>query len=213
MLNLYDMDLRALLNWSSFFLLTVPLGILSCQECYDCGPSTAEPIVYFQFFNIDSLNQVEDTLVVLEDSLDKVLAGIDTGNTDLDTIRVELETEIDLYNQVKTDIEKGKIKIEEVIGPNGEGPIYFKDSLTNDSLTIFPFPLDMNYDSCSFVVKIDGKEDLIGVQYIREQDYIDYRILIRIYEIDITNITYDSAKVVCDKNNCNSNETTIQVYF
>ena len=207
------MDLRALLNWPLFVLLTVPLGILSCQECRDCGPSTAEPYVNFQFYNIDSLIKVEDTLVVLEDSLDKVLAGIDTGNTDLDTIRIELEASIDTYDQVKTDIENGKIKIDQVMGPNGEGPIYFEDSLTNDSLTNFRFPIDMNYDSCSYLVTINGKEDLFGVEYISELDYVNYQILVRIYEVDITETTYDSAKVICDKNNCNSNETTIQVYF
>jgi hypothetical protein len=207
------MDLKAFLNWSLFVLLTVPMGILSCQDCRDCGPSTAEPYVNFQFYNIDSLNKVEDTLFVLEDSLEKVMAGIDTGNTDLDTIRVELENSIDVYEQVKDDIEDGKIKIDQVMGPNGEGPIYFTDSLTNDSLTIFRFPLDMNYDSCSFIVDINGKEDIVGVQYIRDLDYINYQILVRIYETEVTENTYDSANVICDKTDCNSNETTIKVYF
>jgi hypothetical protein len=191
----------------------VPLGILSCQDCRDCGPSTAEPYVNFQFYNIDSLNKVEDTLVVLEDSLEKVMAGIDTGNNDLNEIRVELENSIDVYEQVKNDIEDGKIKIDEVMGPNGEGPIYFTDSLTNDSLTIFRFPLDMNYDSCSYIININGNEDLVGVQYLRDLDYINYQILVRIYEADVTEITYDSAKVICDKTDCISNETTIKVYF
>jgi hypothetical protein len=207
------MDLKGFLNWSFFVLLTVPLGILSCQDCRDCGPSTAEPFVYFQFFNIDSLNKVEDTLAILEDSLEIVMAGIDTGNTDLDTIRVELEYSIDVYEQVQTDIENGKIKIDQVVGPNGEGPIYFTDSLTNDSLTTFRFPLDMNYDTCSFVVDINGNEDFVGVQYIREIDYTNYQILVRIYETEVTEYTYDSVKVNCDKTDCISNETTIKVYF
>ena len=213
MLNLYDMDLKGFLNWSLFVLLTVPLGILSCQDCRDCGPSTAEPFVNFQFFNIDSLIKVEDTLDVLEDSLEIVMAGIDTGNTDLNTIRVELENSIDVYEQVKNDIENGKIKIDEVMGPNGEGPIYFRDSLTNDSLTTFRFPLDMNYDTCSFIVNINGNEDLVGIQYLREIDYASYQIVVRIYETELVEYTYDSAKVECDKTDCISNETTIKVYF
>jgi hypothetical protein len=207
------MDLKGFLNWSLFVLLTVPLGILSCQDCRDCGPSTAEPFVNFQFYNIDSLIKVEDSLVVLEDSLEKVMAGIDTGNADLDTIRAELENSIDVYEEVKNDIEEGKIKIDEVMGPNGEGPIYFTDSLTNDSLTIFRFPLDMNYDTCSFIVNINGNQDLVGVQYIREIDYASYQIVVRIFETDVTESTYDSTKVTCDKTDCTSNETTIEVYF
>ena len=207
------MRIRELLNWLFFFLLTLPLGILSCQDCPDCGPSTSEPYVSFRFFNIDSLIKVEDTLVVLEDSLDKVIDEIDSGNTDLDTAKMELEAEIDLYNQVLSDIKNGKIKIEEVSGPNGEGPIYFLDSATNDSLTIFPFPLDMNYDSCSYIIKISDMTDRVGVNYVRELDYASERIIVRIYELEVTENSYDSAKIVCDKSSCNSNETKIYFYF
>jgi len=207
------MGIKELLYWLYFFLFTVPLGILSCQECGDCGPAENEPYVSFRFFNIDSLIKVEDTLLVLEDSLDKVIEGIDTGNTELDTVRQVLEEEIDLYNQVHADIMDGKIKIDEVTGPNGEGPIYFRDSLTNDSLTVFPFPLDMNYDSCSFIIKIDQMSDEVGVQYVRELDYASERIIVRIYELEVTKNSYDSAKIVCEKNRCNSNETKIYFYF
>ena len=123
------MRIREILYWSYFFLFIGSLGFLSCQDCTDCGPAENEPYVSFRFFNIDSLTKVEDTLLILEDSLDKVIEGIDTGNTDLDTIRQVLEEEIDLYDQVYTDIKNGKVKIDEVTGPNGEGPIYFQDSI------------------------------------------------------------------------------------
>jgi hypothetical protein len=202
-----------LLNWSFFFILTVPLGILSCQECADCGTATAEPVINFRFFNIDSLNKVEDTLTILEDSLGKVIEGIDTGNTDLDTIRTDLEVQVEAYDQVRTDIKNGKLKIDVVYGPNGEGPIYFRDSVTNDSLTTFPFPLDMNNDSCSFIIKISDKEDQVSVRYDREMDYASERIIMRVYDLEVVESSYDSAKIICDKNRCNSNETKIYFYF
>jgi hypothetical protein len=172
-----------------------------------------EPYVNFRFFNIDSLNKVEDTLMILEDSLDKIIEGIDTGNIELDTIRQLLEEEIDLYNQVYTDIKDGKVKIDEVTGPNGEGPIYFTDSTTNDTLTIFPFPLDMNYDSCSYIIKMAGMTDEVGLTYTLEIDYVSERIIMRIYDLEVSKNSYDSAKIVCEKNRCNSNETKIYFYF
>lgn len=207
------MRVRELLKWSFLLVLTAPLGILSCQDCPDCGPALVEPVTHFRFFNIDSLNKVEDTLFILEDSLDKVIAGIDTGNSDLDTIRMILETQVDLYDQVSTDIKNGKLKIEEVSGPNGEGPIYFRDSVTNDSLTTFLFPLDMNYDSCSFIIKIKDREDRVSVHYEREMDYASERIIMRVYDLEILESSYDSAKVVCGQSKCNSNETSIYFYF
>ena len=99
------------------------------------------------------------------------------------------------------------------MGPNGEGPIYFKDSLTNDSLTVFEFPLDMNYDSCSFLINISDMNDKVGVKYVRELDYASERIIVRIWELELTGSTYDSAKIFCDKNSCTSNETKIYFYF
>jgi len=207
------MRIKEILYWSYFFLLIGSLGFLSCQDCNDCGPAENEPYVSFRFFNIDSLIKVEDTLLVLEDSLDKVIEGIDTGNTELDTIRQVLEEEIDLYNQVYTDIKDGKVKIDEVTGPNGEGPIYFRDSTTNDTLTIFPFPLDMNYDSCSYIIQMAGMTDEVGLIYSHELDYVSERIIMRIYDLEVSKNSYDSAKIVCDKNRCNSNETKIYFYF
>jgi len=207
------MRIREILNWLYFFLLIGSFGLLSCQECADCGPAENEPYVSFRFFNIDSLTKVEDTLLVLEDSLDKVIEGIDTGNTELDTIRQVLERDIDLYNQVYTDIKNGKVKIDEVTGPNGEGPIYFRDSTTNDTLTIFPFPLDMNYDSCSYIIKMAGMIDEVGLKYTSELEHASERIIVRIYDLEVIKNSYDSAKIVCDKNRCNSNETKIYFYF
>lgn len=207
------MRLREFINGLFLILTLLALGISSCQDCSDCGPAAAEPYVSFRFFNIDSLLQVEDTLQVLEDSLDKVIAGIDTGNIDLEPIREELEKEVDLYHQVSTDIKNGKLKIEEVLGPNGEGPIFFRDSTTNDSLTVFPFPLDMNHDSCSFIITISDRVDKVGVRYVSELDYASERIVMRVYDIEVSENTYDSARIICNQNRCISNETKIYLYF
>lgn len=207
------MQTKEFLNWTFFVLLTFPLGILSCEDCSDCGPSTSEPYVNFRFFNIDSLRKVEDTLLVLEDSLGKVIEGIDSGNTDLDSIRTLLEADIDYFNKIETDIKNGKVKIEEVVGPNGEGPIYFRDSLKNDSLTVFEFPLDMNHDTCTFIIRISEREDGVGLKYTREPDAGGSRILMRLYDIEVTGNTYDSARVICSDNVCNSNETQVYIYF
>jgi len=118
-----------------------------------------------------------------------------------------------MYSQVRTDINNGKLKIDVVYGPNGEGPIYFRDSVTNDSLTTFPFPLDMNNDSCAFIITINDKENQVSVRYDREMDYASERIIMRVYDLEVAENSYDSAKIICDKNRCISNETKIYFYF
>ena len=196
-----------------WLLVLIPIGILSCQDCEDCGPSHQEPLVIFKFFNIDSLIKVEDTLLILEDTLAIIDDEIANGNEDLDSIRNIVVDEIDYYTDVSNDIKNGKLKVDEVYGINGEGPLLFKDSLTNDSLSNFLFPLSMNDDASTFIIHIDGMIDTVGLNYLRETDYEDKEILVKAFDLDISSYTYDSAKVICNEDKCYSNETKIYLYF
>jgi len=205
--------LKRFLRKYLIYLILIPLVYYSCQECDDCGPSQNEPIVNLKFFNIDSLIKVEDTLTIIEDSLEVVNQKIDEGDTTLSDIKVNLENQQAFYIQVKDNINQGKIKIDEVFGSNGEGPLLFKDSLTNDSLTNFRFPLDMNRDESTFVVNIQDRNDEIGFRYDREIDKGGKEIIIRIYNITLLTSSYDSVKVICNKEICTSNETTYKIYF
>jgi hypothetical protein len=139
------------------------MAYYSCQECDDCGPSQNEPFVNLKFFNIDSLLKVEDTLAIIQDSLQVVNQKIDEGDTTLTEIKSELEKQIVFYDEVRDNINKGKIKLDEVFGGNGEGPLIFTDSLSNDSLTNFRFPLDMNLDESVFIIHI--QEDTMGIAF------------------------------------------------
>ncbi len=195
------------------FLLLIPLAYYSCQECRDCGPSQNEPFLNLKFFNIDSLIKVEDTLAVIEDSLDIINNKIQEGDTTLSDLKEALVKQQNNYTQVKNNINQGKIRIDEVFGNTGEGPLLFRDSLTNDSLTNFRFPLDMNMDESTFIVNIKQRSDKIGFKYIRETDRGGKDIIIRIYSISLSTSTYDSVEVVCNKEICTSNETTYKIYF
>jgi len=194
-------------------LVIIPLGILSCQDCEECGPSINESLVSFKFYNIDSLIKVEDTLAVLEDTLAAIDEEIENGNEGLDSVRNIVENEIAYYTDVQTDIENGKLKVDAVYGINGEGPLLFKDSLTNDSLTFFPFPLSMNDDASTFIINIDEMIDTVGLTYFRDTVYVDKEILVQAYDLEISSYSYDSAKVICSEDNCYSNETKIYIYF
>ena len=184
-----------------------------CEECKNCGIAYKEPVVNMKFFNIDSLNKVNIALVEVEDSLAKVNEEIDNGNTDLIEIKTELEIQKAGLEATQKDIAQGKIKIEEVTGIDALQPLYFRDSTTNDSLTVFPFPLSMHANTSTFHVEIDDRLDTLTVGYLRAEDVSSNFILIRAFDLSVGSSTYDSAKVICNKDSCLSHETTIYVYF
>jgi hypothetical protein len=195
------------------YLILLPLAYVSCQECDDCGPGQNEPFVNLRFYNIDSLLKVEDTLTFIQDSLDTVNLLIKEGDTTLTDTKTELENQKKLYTEVKNNINQGKIRIDEVFGPDGEGPLLFKDSLKNDSLTNFRFPLDMNRDESVFIIHFNGDVNEIGFNYYREVDRGGDFIVVRVYDLQIITHTFDSVKTICNKDQCLSNETTVRIYF
>jgi hypothetical protein len=207
--------LKSLISEYWIFLIILLFGVISCEECDDCGPSQNEPYVNLRFFNIDSLIKVQDTLIFLKDSLDRIEEKIQEGDTTLSDEKDAIENSIALYNQVEDDINEGNVRIDEVFGPNGEGPLLFRDSLTNDSLTVFRFPLDMNADESSYIIHFreEGDTNEIGFNYRRETDVAGDFVVVRIYDITETGHSFDSIKQVCNKNECISNETTFRIYF
>ena len=195
------------------YLLLLPLAYSSCQDCDDCGPGQNEPFVNLRFYNIDSLLKVEDTLVIIQDSLDTVNFLIKEGDTTLTEIKTVLENQKKLYTEAKNNINQGKIKIDEVFGPDGEGPLLFRDSLKNDTLTNFRFPLDMNGDESTYIIHFNGEINEIGFNYIREVDRGGDFIVVRVYDLQMISHTFDSVMMVCNKDKCLSNETTVRIYF
>jgi hypothetical protein len=195
------------------YLILIPLAYSSCQECNDCGPGQNEPFVNLRFYNIDSLLKVADTLAIIQDSLDTVNHRIQEGDTTLTEIKTELEYQKSYYEKVKVNINQGKFKIDEVFGPNGEGPLLFRDSLKNDTLTNFRFPLKMNVDESAFIINFNGESNEIGFNYTREIDRGGDFIVIRVYDLEVFTHTFDSIKMVCNKDKCLSNETIIRIYF
>ena len=121
-----------------FSIISGAAWLGGCQECDDCGIKYNEPLVNIKFYNIDSLLKVDSTLVIVEDSLEIVNDAIENGDTTLFEIKDQLEQIKSGLEKTQNDILKGKLRIEVVNGIDGLDPLYFRDSISNDSLTIFP---------------------------------------------------------------------------
>ncbi len=197
-------------------LLLLFLAVLfysSCEKCDDCGPSKREPYVKVRFFNIDSLVKVDARLSLLEDSLATINQMILDGDTTLVGSRDQLGQEIRKFNEVKETINEGRIRIDEIYGANGEGPLVFRDSTTNDSLTVFRFPLDMNKERSLFIIHLDDRTDELELAYERAPVEANDLILMEISGLHLISTTYDSAYIQCPGQECVSNETTVKIYF
>ncbi len=194
-------------------LILISCLYYGCQECDDCGPGQQYPYVNLMFFNMDSLVKVENTLENLEDSLQTVNNRIQEGDTTLFDTRDNLQELISLYEESRENINLGKMKIDRVYGVNGQGPLYFRDSTTRDTLTNFQFPLAMDRDQSAFEIHFQDQVNEIGFKYTRQVDQIGKDIVIRVLNIQLLESTFDSVKINCKKSSCLSNETVVDVYF
>jgi len=92
------------------------------------------------------------------------------------------------------------------VKPVGSNPFSFEADASQ-----YIFPLDINSSKTDFVMTIDGVEGNLSVEYVpRVENQVNIlRFLLE--NTTVTNHSYDSVKVVCEKN-CNSNETEIKIY-
>jgi len=192
-------------------LLILAIGVIcSCGDCKDCGPSQNYPYFKIRFFNIDSLNKVNASIAETQDSLTQL---IDSGYQESDTVVININNKLTFLENVQTNIRMGKIKIDDVEGTGADKILLFRDSLTNDSLISFNFPLSMSDDKSEFIIHIADRKDTLSVNYQVLTKSEGHSILRRAYGINIITCTYDSIKVSCRKDSCLSNETTLYVYF
>jgi hypothetical protein len=201
------------------YLFVLPLILLGsvifsrCSNCTDCGPSHSYPFFIIRFFNVDSLLKVEATIAETQDSIDQVNQLIDSGYVEYDSVLIQLQYDLTYWQNVEKNIKNGKIKINEVEGTGTDNTLVFTDSLTNDSLTTFNFPLSMHADNSEFLIHIAERLDTLSMTYRVVTELSGQSILRRVYGINVTKSTYDSTKVSCRNDTCISNETSIYVYF
>lgn len=199
---------------SPVIILIFLAGIISaCNECNDCGPGSAYPFFKIRFFNIDSLIKVEEGISIAQDSLDSLNVLIAEGGDEYIPARDQLQNELSRLFVISNNIQNGKIRVESVSGIGTDKIIYYRDSVTHDSLTVFNFPLSMDVGIANYIVDIYGRKDTLSVLYNLETKTLGQSILIRAYELNVSYHTYDSLKISCISETCLSNATTISVYF
>jgi hypothetical protein len=198
----------------SFILILITATLFNtCNECNDCGPGGNYPFVRLRFYNIDSLIKAEAGIVVLEDSLEAVSLLISGGNNDLIPLRDELQRRLVTLFLATSSINDGEIRLEQVTGTGAQKILYFRDSLNNDSLRIFNFPLSMDAEDSQFIVAIPGRIDTLDVVYKLRTSARGQSIYRQAYGIQVVYHTYDSIRISCRADSCLSNETSISVYF
>lgn len=189
------------------------LGFHRCTPCNDCGPQENFPYITLRFFNMDSLAKVDTVLSALQDSLLVLNDSINQGNDQYIPVRDSLQNIATFFQTVQTNIKNGKIRINEVAGEGSNKILFFKDSLTHDSLTTFRFPMAMDKDGSEYLINIAGRIDTLQINYELKTETHGQSIIRLAYGISVTGTSYDSVKISCYHNLCLSNETTISVYF
>lgn len=176
------------------------------------------------------LEALEDTFRIVEDSLEVIEELIAQGNSEYEDERQELSDQleswtieldainitineqdsvIDVYNDILSTINSGLIRLDAIkILTNGAAITY------DDSMKFFTVPLLMNENEVAYQVEVADKQMRFSLGYELYETLNEARVF-RVIATDIRLLDYeaDTLTVSCRNDICNSNETTLTLYF
>jgi len=185
----------------------------------------------FFAFNDSALTVHVNALDTLRDRLAEIQIGLNSGNTDLQsekdfilslipqqkedsgyyaTLNKDADSLTLVYNQAKTQISSGSVKLDklEIVG----GAIY----TYQDSATLWTLPLSYTVSFDQYLITIRAVTDTLELDYevFREMDS-KRNVLIRAKNIELVSFTknlIDSVKTNCG-DHCTDENTTFTIYF
>lgn len=235
-----------LIRYNHFILSILLFSVIlfsSCEECQDCEPEISQPQINATFIHqsewsnlqedVSGLSSIaglyNDSIRVsssyfnfLDDSLNQVQVGIDTGNTSLEPLftllsdkldSTELEIskfseELDLLQDdiseiqsVQNTILNGNLLVSKITNQSNNQSITFSDS---SSSWILPYDLNSNSITYEFIIDSEVFEALMT--YEKEED-LNYR---RQVILSISNLSIERFENF-DSVNVNANQVTF--YF
>ncbi|MTI22915.1 hypothetical protein E1176_17920 [Fulvivirga sp. RKSG066] len=205
-------------------VVLLSLGALVACEDNELEIDGKTPSIRAKFINADSLNYLDSVTTILsaqitdiDDSvfiLDSLVqAGDSTDYTQnfetLEDLKSELSAERSDFNQIKTLINSGDVKLDLITGFGAEAELLFEDSAT-----AYRLPLNINSDISEFLIKIENMSHGVSFIYDRDTVVAEGKIFIEATNIKVRDINvFDSVRFPCDTLNCNSNEASITLYF
>lgn len=147
----------------------------------------------------DSLGLVEDAL----EELNLEFLPLELKLNELDSI-------VDLYNEVIKTINSGSILVEKVTVLNNGAEITY-----SDSMNVFNLPLLMDQSQTDYRIKILNKEFTLSLSY-QTQETLDEARVFRVIATNILleeNYTFDTLIITCRDDICISNETSLTAYY
>jgi len=233
-----------------WLMVIAVLGYLSgCTPCDECDIFVSEPTISLEIFNQDSLTQVTQLLEEIEedidattlslvsldssrtaigDSIEVVVAIIDTGNVSLgptldilqsellavnsnysvdSLLAVELDSINELFNDAMSELEAGLTRIDTLFNLDGGSYITNTDSSVSFNLPLSPTDNQVNYRLTIGSERIDLSLTYDTELYEDEKSRVGY--LAR--NISLVSHSFDSLNIDCEEN-CISTNGKIVAY-
>lgn len=207
----------------AFLIFCTTLLLCYCTEDDGLTPLNDEAFVNARFFNVDSLVKVNQTITELDsvillynDSISVARDSVENGNADYEPILADYRATRDqLRNNktglegVRTQLQNGVLKIQQITGPGTEKTLLFGDSTNR-----YRLPLNANQNFSTFYIQKEERADTVTLFYDMEFD-IRERVIGKRAFLNIENFqhTYDSINFSCIDPECISNGATIRFYY
>ena len=123
----------------------------------------------------------------------------------------ETSPQLDSVQQLQTTIESGSVLVSRILNIRNGLEVF-----NEDSLSLYPVPLEVEVDETSYELEIDGTTYDLTISYEREQTLNVERVLrITASSLSASSRTFTPIFVECPETNpnCGSGATLITCYF
>lgn len=200
-------------NWFFYIGFLLLLGFTACEPCQDCGPQNAYPYIKLKFFNQEAYDYYKPQ----QDSLTAVIKDLNAQlkNNKSDSLQKALDEAKSAKQTVDAQLTLINNNKNRMVSLNGDTSI-FRNEKTNDTLSLFPFPIDVNHDTSRYAIQLPGKHDSLVLSYKRSQSYVNGKVSYDIYNLRVLYHSFDSlsAPNTCEgPSDCLSNNQTLYAVF
>ncbi len=186
-------------------------------------PVTGEAVIRSQFIPVDSVNKltlrqslIDGQILFVSDDLDYIDSLEDAGVPgDYTEERLVLNTRLDSLEEIKSSLSSSVSQLSRgIITLDFLTALESEEQITYDfPREFYGLPLPGNAGEVTFLIKYGTYQEQATVSFQVETLFEERVVRQRGYSLGLTDYSFDSVKVQCSADTCNTDEILYTFYF
>ncbi|MFT4738900.1 MAG: hypothetical protein ACI92W_003024 [Paraglaciecola sp.] len=236
----------------NFTMILLPFLCLIACEVVELETTVKEPFISMSLLDGKRIRDISDSLITVQasaddlasqelaldntiiiwlDSLEKLQAGIDTGNVSLENLFADVyllfqmdsisseelalaiatnSEEFDKLESIETILDEGLIKLDFIRSIHSG----YVDESFQDSLGSYQLFLNINDTISYYEIGFNDNTFQLSLSHQNSEELnTDQSVSINFEDLVLNSYSFDSTYLICPNNNCNANTITLTCYY